>query len=132
MQAVVRLNRRYKVGIGFVHAPYYPTQREEGWWVVVGDPTTNQVHCLAVLPAPPCHTLKPCPLPAVSDAGCTAQQHTFPSPFSYSSRQPVLTWPSRCPRAHVDARAGWAVHAAGFEPRSASVLAVATSVVGPT
>lgn len=27
--------------VGHVIAPFFPTKREEGWWVVVGDPKNN-------------------------------------------------------------------------------------------
>ena len=26
---------------GPVIAPYFPTKREEGWWVIIGEPKTN-------------------------------------------------------------------------------------------
>ena len=43
VQAVVRLERENEGEVGPVHAPYYPKEKEEGWWVVIGDPHTNQV-----------------------------------------------------------------------------------------
>lgn len=38
----VQLDREDEV-IGPVIAPFYPQKREEGWWVVVGDPRTNSL-----------------------------------------------------------------------------------------
>lgn len=32
--------------LGTVCAPFYPKEKKEGWWVVVGDTTTNTIYCL--------------------------------------------------------------------------------------
>ena len=29
-----------------VHAPYYPTAKDEGWWLLVGNPETNELHSI--------------------------------------------------------------------------------------
>lgn len=39
---VVTLEREDEVS-GPVIAPFFPQKREEGWWVVVGDPKTNSL-----------------------------------------------------------------------------------------
>jgi pre-mRNA-splicing helicase BRR2 len=39
---VVTLEREDEV-VGPVIAPFYPQKREEGWWVVIGDPKTNSL-----------------------------------------------------------------------------------------
>jgi pre-mRNA-splicing helicase BRR2 len=36
----VNLEREDEV-TGPVIAPYFPTKREEGWWVIIGEPKTN-------------------------------------------------------------------------------------------
>jgi len=38
----VRLEREDEV-TGPVIAPFFPTKREEGWWVIIGDPKTNEL-----------------------------------------------------------------------------------------
>lgn len=32
--------------LGKVCAPFYPKEKKEGWWIVVGDTTTNTIYCL--------------------------------------------------------------------------------------
>lgn len=29
--------------LGPVHAPFYPAEKVEGWWLIVGDPHSNQL-----------------------------------------------------------------------------------------
>merc|ERR1711970_1271728 len=38
----VKLEREDEMG-GPVIAPFFPTKREEGWWVIIGDPKTNEL-----------------------------------------------------------------------------------------
>ena len=44
MAVTVNLDRDDDDGVqqGPVIAPFYPTRKEEGWWLVVGDPQTNK------------------------------------------------------------------------------------------
>ena len=42
INVTVQLEREDEV-VGPVIAPYYPQKREEGWWVVIGDPKTNSL-----------------------------------------------------------------------------------------
>mmetsp|Transcript_23994 Transcript_23994/g.37624 ORF Transcript_23994/g.37624 Transcript_23994/m.37624 type:complete len:334 (-) Transcript_23994:1603-2604(-) len=43
VQVVVKLERENEGELLPVHAPHYPKDKEEGWWLLVGDPTTNQL-----------------------------------------------------------------------------------------
>merc|ERR1712216_491428 len=43
VQMVVKLERENEVELGPVHAPYYPKEKEEAWWLLVGDPKTNSL-----------------------------------------------------------------------------------------
>ncbi|XP_011502445.1 PREDICTED: putative U5 small nuclear ribonucleoprotein 200 kDa helicase [Ceratosolen solmsi marchali] len=42
VNVIVQLEREDEV-IGPVVAPFFPQKREEGWWVVIGDPKSNQL-----------------------------------------------------------------------------------------
>jgi len=32
--------------LGPVYSPHFPTEKAEGWWLVVGNPTTNTLHAI--------------------------------------------------------------------------------------
>lgn len=32
--------------LGPVYAPHYPTEKAEGWWLIVGNPATNTLHTI--------------------------------------------------------------------------------------
>lgn len=32
--------------LGPVYAPHYPTEKAEGWWLIVGNPSTNTLHTI--------------------------------------------------------------------------------------
>merc|ERR1739844_535378 len=42
VQIEVRLEREDEI-TGPVIAPFFPTKREEGWWVIIGDPKSNSL-----------------------------------------------------------------------------------------
>merc|ERR1711973_35721 len=42
VQIEVRLEREDEI-TGPVIAPFFPTKREEGWWVIIGDPKNNSL-----------------------------------------------------------------------------------------
>jgi pre-mRNA-splicing helicase BRR2 len=50
IELAVSMSRENDVN-GFVIAPYYPKRKEEGWWLVLGNPSNNQLLAIKRLTA---------------------------------------------------------------------------------
>ncbi|EKX54104.1 hypothetical protein GUITHDRAFT_160810 [Guillardia theta CCMP2712] len=46
----IRLERDQDSEVGKVHAPYYPKEKDEAWWVLVGDPSASFLHAIKRIP----------------------------------------------------------------------------------
>lgn len=94
MRIAVQLEREMDEDekLGPVHAPFFPAEKIEGWWLILGDPEQNKLFALKkVLPPLPPNLISSHPPPSPRSPSTSRRWST---PWSSRPPQPAVTRPS--------------------------------------